>query len=209
MTPKIEDKAVERLLRRLNASHNPIYLSVTPDPTASVKDCFNIVQEKVKINGGRMIMGWQIWKGKHLIEAECHAVWEDQHEELHDITPKEYKNIQEILFVEDEKLIYEDKQIDNVRLNMTNNGLVDDLIAVCEAIFRFDNKGERAVLYDLSTVLTQEQKEHKEYLLILKEIINTILVKNGNRRILCPCNSGIKFGDCHGKDLRKRIQKNI
>lgn len=208
MTPKLEDKEVQRLLRKLDATHEPDYLNITPEVGAETKDCFIVVQNKVNNDGGRMIMGWQIWKGKYLIEAECHAVWEDEDKQLHDITPKEF-DVDKILFVEDEKLIYDNKQIDNVRINTTNNSLVDDLILVCEAIYRFDNKGERATLYDLSTVLDEAQIKHKEYLMMLKGFINTILVKNGSRKSLCPCQSGIKFVDCHGKDLKKRIQKDI
>ncbi len=155
-----------------------------------------------------MILGWQIWKGKHLVEAECHAVWEDNDEILHDLTPKEF-DVDKIIFVEDENLVYADKQIDNVRLNITKNELVDDLIQVCEAIYRFDNKGERATLYDLSGVLNDKQFKHKENLLLLKEFINIILTRNGNRKSLCPCQSGYKFKDCHGNDLKKRIQKDI
>lgn len=208
LTPKIEDKDVQRLLKKVDGTHNPVYLPVNPDAGAQIKDCFIAVQEKVKKEGGRMIMGWQIWKGKHLIEAECHAVWEDKNEELHDITPKEFP-VNEILFVEDEKLVYEEKQIDNVRLNITSNDLVDDLILVCEAIYRFDNKGERATLYDLSSVLTEEQYRHKEYLVMLKEFINAILSKNGSRKSRCSCQSRFMFRDCHGKDVRRRIQKDI
>lgn len=134
MTSQIEDKDVQRLLNRLNATHEPDYLDVTPEPGVNVRDCFVAVQEKVKQDGGRMIMGWQIWKGKHLIEAECHAVWEDEDQMLHDITPKDIP-VSRILFVEDENLIYEEKQIDNVRVNLTNNDLVDDLILVCACAY--------------------------------------------------------------------------
>lgn len=208
MTPRIEDKEVQRLLKKINATHNPDYLYVTPEVSAKAKDCFVVVQDKIKKDGGRMIMGWQIWKGKHLVEAECHAVWEDSDEELHDLTPKEIY-VDKIIFVEDENLVYEDKQIDNVRLNTTTNKLVDDLIEVWEALYRFDNKGERATLYDLSSVLNEEQLKHKKYLMMLKEFINVILTQNGSRKSLCPCQSGKRFRDCHGKDIRKRIQKDV
>jgi len=208
MTPSIEDTDVKRLLNIVDATHEPVYLKVSPEPGAQTKDCFIAVQEKAKRDGGRMIMGWQVWKGKHLIEAECHAVWEDENEELHDITPKEFP-VYKILFIEDEKLVYEDKQIDNIRLNISNNELADDLILVCKAIYRFDNKGERETLYDLSRVLNKEQLRHREYLIMLKEFINAILSKNGRRRSFCPCTSGFKFSECHGKDLKRRIQKDI
>ncbi len=208
IVPQIHDKDVRKIIKKLNASHNPAYLDVTPEPDAQVKDCFIVVQEKIKQFGGRMILGWQIWKNKYLIEAECHAVWEDNDELLNDITPKEFY-IDKILFIEDENLIYQDKQIDNIRLNITNNKLVDDLISICEALFRFDNKGERASLFDLSKILTEGEIQHKEYLLKLKDYVNFILSKNGNNNSLCPCQNINKFKDCHGKDFKKRIQKDI
>jgi hypothetical protein len=208
MTPNIIDRDIKKLLDKLNASHEPVYLNVEPDTNAELSDCFPVVQKKVQKCGGRMIMGWQIWKAKYLVEAECHAVWEDNEGDLHDITPKPY-GINRILFVEDENLVYNGKQIDNVRLNITSNSLVDDLINVCIAIHKFDNKGERAELYDLSTVLDSSQLKHKYYLLELKEIINFILQNNGNRNSFCPCQSGKKFNECHGKNLNQMILKDI
>jgi hypothetical protein len=207
-TPNLEDPQLKRLLNKVNATHEPTYLPVTLEPGVQPKDCFIAVQNKVAKDGGRMILGWQIWKSKNLIEAECHAVWEDDNEALHDITPKEFP-VDKIIFVEDEKLVYKDKQIDNIRLNITSNELVDDLIIISEAIYRFDNKGERATAYDLSGLLSGEQFRHKEYLLEVREFINIILSTGGRQKALCPCQSGTKFRDCHGKDLRKKAQKDI
>ena len=208
MTPSKIDKDVERLIKKLNATHTPIYLDIEPEKGAEIKDCFPVVQLKVKEKGGRMVMGWQIWKSKHLIEAECHAVWEDEEGELRDITPKDL-NINNILFVEDENMVYDEKQIDNIRLNITNNPLVDDLINVCKAIYNFDNKGERALHYDLTFLLTNVQKEHRHYLFEIKDMINFILSHNGNRKSLCPCNGQLHFKNCHGKDLDKKVIKDI
>ena len=106
-------------------------------------------------------MGWQIWKTKNLIEAEAHAVWKYLNEELHILTPKE-SGVSKILFVEDENLIYLDTQIDNIRWKLTNNPLEVDLIEVSNAIYRFNNLGERAELYDLSSVLNEKQLKHIE-----------------------------------------------
>ena len=82
-------------------------------------------------------------------------------------------------------------------------------LTVCKAIHRFDNKGERALLYELTDVLDERQKQHRHYLLELKEIINFILHNNGNRKSLCPCGSNIKFRVCHGKDMNSRILRDI
>lgn len=208
MTPPTINKHIEKLIKKLGATHEPDYIDVEPEPGAEVGDCFPAVQKKIASDGGKMIMGWQIWQSKNIVEAECHAVWEDPEGEIHDITPKSI-GINRILFVEDADMVYKERQVDNIRMNITNNKLVDDLIGVSQAIHRFDNKGERADLYDLSDVLTEKEIKHREYLLELKERINAILSQNGNRDSLCPCGSSSKFRDCHGKDLAKRIAKEV
>jgi hypothetical protein len=153
-------------------------------------------------------MGWQIWKTKNLIEAEAHAVWENPDGDIFDLTPKE-NGTTRILFVEDENLIYNGRQIDNVRLNISNNPLVDDLIKVGKDIYRVYNLGDRAHLYDLTDVINQRQVAHIEYLKQMRYFISALLSKNGKRKSPCPCGSRIPFKDCHGKDLTQRVDRVI
>lgn len=204
--PAINDLNLRVLLKKVNATHEPIYLEVTPEPNAKLNDCFPAVQKKIEQDGGKLILGWQIWKSDYIIEAECHAVWEAPDGELRDITPK-YESIQEIMFVEDDNIKYEGRQIDNIRLNITHNKLVDDLILVAEHIFIFENIGERANSYDLTEMLTNKQKEAWLYLKALKDLINLSIQDGRNKENRCYCNSGKLYKNCHGKDL-KEILKN-
>lgn len=208
MTPKSIDKDVEKLLDKLDATHEPIYIKVSPEVGAKINDCFIIVREKVKNSGGRMILGWQIWKTKYLIEAEFHAVWENPDADLIDLTPKE-GDIEKILFVEDENSVYEEKQVENIRLNISTNELVDDLINVCKAIHRFNNRGNRAELYegDFIASLDATQIKHITYLTEMQSIISLLLSNKGRRTSPCPCGRGIKFKECHGKNLSERVSK--
>lgn len=206
--PVVNDPYLVKLLSKLNATHEPIYLDVEAEEGAIPSDCFPTVMRKVQANGGKMILGWQIWKANYIMEAECHAVWETPDEELRDITPKA-GGIQQIMFVEDDNLKYEGKQIDNVRLNITHNKLVDDLISVAEAVFQFENKGQRANLYDLTKVLSNEQKEAWLYLKGLKDLINLSLQANRTRESMCYCNSKKIYKNCHGRDLTKTLKKLI
>ena len=208
MMVKILDKDIQKLLEKLNASHEPILLNVESETDSQIMDCLNNVKRKIERDSGKMILGWQIWKTNLLVEAEFHAVWEDKNLNLHDITPKGI-SIEKILFVEDEKLTYDGTQKDSIRINTTNNELVDDLIKVCEAIYRFDNRGERAFLYDLSSVLNEKQLKHKVNLIELREIVRCILNLNGNQNSICPCQSQKPFIDCHGKNLELIILKDI
>lgn len=205
---KIVDNKIQKLIEKLNASHAPILLDVEEEVDSKVMDCINNVKRKIERESGKMILGWQIWKTYHLVEAEFHAVWEDQDLNLHDITPKGIP-VEKILFVEDEKLQYDGRQKDSIRINITNNKLVDDLIKVCEAIYRFDNREERALIYDLSTVLNETQLQHKLKLLKIRDYIKSILNFDGNEKFLCPCQSQKSFHLCHGKDLELIIQKDI
>jgi hypothetical protein len=202
------ENPIQSIISLLNASHHPIELKVEPEPNSKPYDCVNIVKRKVESNGGKMVLGWQIWKTQYWVEAEFHAVWEDLNLELHDITPKVVP-INKILFVQDEKLTYDGTQKESIRLNFSKNEFVNDLFKVWEAIFRFDNKGERKFLYDLSSVLNQNQLEYKKYLIELKQIIEFILKSNGNRNSNCPCNSGKKFDKCHGKDFDTKVALDI
>ncbi len=65
-----KDPNVIRLLKKVG-THEPIYLIVEPEPGAQVNDCFPAVQRKVRELGGKMVMGWQVWKSPNLVEAEC------------------------------------------------------------------------------------------------------------------------------------------
>ncbi len=200
--PKLSDPFLQRLLRLVNASHEPIMVNVLPEPGAVINDCFNIVQKKILSSGGKRICGWQVLKTKFVIEAEAHAVWETPNGELLDITPKLVPSPQTI-FVEDEGLIYEGKQINNYRLNITKNSLVDDLIKVCEHIFEFENRGERANHSDLTPLLNDEQKR---YWIGLQQWRNNLILflDNGStENSLCYCNRGLPFIDCHRPELLK------
>lgn len=135
-------------------------------------------------------------------------VWEDTEEDLHDITPKQNK-ASHILFVEDANLKYGGKQIRNVRVNLTNNRLVDDWFAVRDAISDFNNRGERALLYDLTDILNYDQREHLIYLKELESMISAILYKKGTRDSLCLCKSRKKFKDCHRIGMESKVKRII
>lgn len=204
--PSLDNSYLAKLESLVDASHEAAEVRCEIEPTANVSDCFNVVAQRVNTQGGKLIFGWQVWLTNNLIEAEAHAVWENLEGELIDITPKEFP-IQHIVFLEDKNRKYEGKQIDSFRLNITTNGLVDDLITVNKAIFSFDNRGERANHHDLSALLNNEQIAHKIYMLQMKNAINMLVSTNGTRQSKCPCGSNLKFKNCHGRDLLSRLMR--
>jgi len=89
ITPTSIDSHVEKLIFKICKTSTPVYLPIKPESYAEPLYCFPAVQEKIKRDGGQMILGWQIWKGNFLVEGEFHAVWESPTKGLVDITPKQ------------------------------------------------------------------------------------------------------------------------
>ena len=178
-----------------------------PEPNSKENDCIPIVDNKVDNFGGKRILGWQIWKSGYMIEAELHAVWESPDGDLRDITPKIIP-IKQILFVEDETLVYDGRQVNNVRLNITNNKLVEDFIEACNYDFLAQNKGKLAIFHGALTADIMGEDRFRNLLAIreLKTGIDEMLRKNETRDGLCFCNSGRKFKNCHGKNIKKDYQ---
>ena len=75
---RLEDIS-QKLLDKLNASHEPIYVDVVLEEGAILHNCVSNVKRKIEKDGGKSILGWQIWQNR-LSEAEFHAVWEDLNE---------------------------------------------------------------------------------------------------------------------------------
>lgn len=197
MTPHDINDNVRALLKKMGSKETPVYIETIPEAFAQVGECFPSVIQKIELSGGSAVYGWQIWQGDFLIEAEFHAVWKSESGELFDITPKAIPSINRILFVPDSKRKYDGKQVDNVRLNITENSLVNDLIKVSEDAFALLNKGQRATLYAVSLPPIEQQKLSK-----LEELKNSILYMlelKGTRNTACFCSSNQKFKHCHGK----------
>jgi hypothetical protein len=208
-TPKESDPDVQRLLKYIDSEIELAILSIEPESFARESDCIGAVREKVKRAGGRIVYGWQIWKCDHLVEAEFHAVWETPDGELKDITPKNYPGITHILFLEDEKTIYEDKAIDNKRINISGNELVDHLFAVNKADFRLKNRGAKALLHDEEFLksLTPEELRQLEELAAFKNNLSYMLDHGATVNSPCHCGSQKKYKNCHGKNFLKRMSQ--
>lgn len=204
MTPKTNDLDVKKLINLICRNSEPIFLPVTPENYAIQNECFPTVQEKIRRDGGEMILGWQIWKGNFLIEAEFHAVWKAPDGSLSDITPKNIP-IEKILFLPDKNAKYTGNQVDNIRLNITDNPLVDDFIEVAKAIFRVTNKGELAKQHGEITLCGQNAQIYHT-LLLIKSGLYKMLLTGCTKNSICFCGRGIKYRYCHGKDIRETIK---
>lgn len=129
--PKITDKVLA-LCRRLDPSREPVYVPVRPFGSGIQQNCFFNVEYQVKKSGGRNQLGWIIWEMPNvLLEAEFHAVWEDSEGQLIDITPQP-DGEETVLFLPDTTRTYNREPVDNVRVPLRNNEIVDEFIRLHE-----------------------------------------------------------------------------
>jgi hypothetical protein len=202
--PDKNDAYVKELVKMICPDSKVINVPVLPVVGAEVSQCFPTVDKKIEQENGSRVLGWQIWKTPNIAEAEFHAVWRSPDDYLIDITPKHFE-INKILFLPDPTTEYKGCQVDSVRLNISGNKLVDDLIEIKKAEFRLLNKGERAKEH-----LVSFSGQDLKCLETLKEImagVSLMIQQNLDQRSLCFCGNSKKYRHCHGKKLTKLLKK--
>lgn len=204
LVPKELTPDIKLLISKLKIPEDVLHVPCRPEPDAPQNECFPLVEEKVRNLGGKRVLGWQIWQTTLLVEAEFHAVWVSPEGEYIDITPKSL-TFSEILFIPDPKAVYEGKQVNNVRINTTRNSLVDEYIAVHDALFRIENRGKRALRYELSLQGREANAHH--VLNAAKPMLEMMVLQGDTRKSPCLCGSGRKYKVCHGKKIGKLINE--
>ena len=125
---------MNRLLEKIGSKNVPQYVPIKVENYSTINNCFYNLIDKVSIDKGMIIYGWKIHQTKLLLEAERHAVWKSPSGELIDITPDVEYSDKTLFLEEDNGWIYEGQYSDNIRVNITDNPLVDDFILLCESI---------------------------------------------------------------------------
>jgi len=167
VTPIEINEVVKSFSDLISKENAPLYLELENEPDAAELDCTENVDRKIKRNGGKAQNGWQIVIHPFMIEAEFHTVWVDKCEKMHDITPKNDKNMDTILFLPDSSIKYENKQINNIRKSLVEDKLVDDLIDICDRYFETTNRGNLA-LENQAIILSNLSPEHAQEIMILR-----------------------------------------
>lgn len=203
-SPKEENKNTDRLLKLIGSEYIPEQVPIIPEEYSEFQNCFGNVDKKIKKDGGYVHYGWAIFQSKILCEGERHAVWESEDGELIDITPREDK-MDEIMFVSDPDFEYTGQVIDNYRINITNNKLVNDFIKVCEHLSKLYNLGERRDDYTLN-VDTRLGKMIYEYEK-LKSAIQIHIESGNNERSKCVCGGPKNYKNCHQKIILSNMPK--
>jgi hypothetical protein len=136
---------VRALCERLVPGEIPVVLDVETPPGAKPCDCVPNVERVIAAHGGGVQYGWQLWETLPgvMLEAEFHAVWVDPDGDLRDVTPKDLP-FEQSVFLRDPALLYDGRQIDNVRVALRDDPLIMDFIRAAEQFYEVTNRGELA-----------------------------------------------------------------
>ena len=203
---EVSNRHIDKLLKKMNIDIEPEIVPVIPEHYAKYSQCYNNVEEKVRRDGGSIHYGWIIHQSKILCEAERHAVWELENEDLIDITPNPTGET-EILFVSDNEYTYDGNDVDNFRMNITNNVVVDDFIQVCEARTKLYNLAERKNkdAIEMPIALANFTIAYTN----LKDAYLIFINDGGSKHSQCLCGSKKQYKNCHGMILKKMINDDI
>ena len=150
-----------------------------------------------------MVPGWQFYHTPYWLEAEFHAIWKSPTGVLIDITPSEPESKQN-LFVSDTNRTFDGTYRDNLRINTTNNPLVDGLILVEEAIFKLQDQFYEANGVRLA-VIPEKVAWKAKILSDISEILNEMVGRNQKETSPCFCGSEVPYNLHCGADLKSHL----
>ena len=208
---------IRRVGGGISPDARPVYVQVAPEPGAGVNSCFITVSEKVKVCGGKMILGWTLREEALIMSAEFHAVWESLSGDWLDVTPKGELSsggvivhpTSRILFITAPEAEYRGKRVNNIPLNISGDPLVDDYIACNQALFAITNRGERAYQRDFREIVQDmgvKENDAASHLAECCKMLRDVAGSGMTKESPCPCGSGKNFGDCHWKEVPKAIE---
>lgn len=173
----------------------PEYIQVEAQGWCLPMECFPNVERMVREHGGQQVNGWAIWQWANiLVEAEAHSVWRSPEGELVDVTPHD-NGEREILFLHDASMVYAEKSIGNVRLPITGSPLAAELVDLgnrMDAVMCSYKPGTEIPLMELQRRLLPLNEQREAVLGILNQKVG--------RNDPCPCQSGLKYKKCCGRD---------
>jgi hypothetical protein len=200
-TPARIDASVRRLIQFVAPGARARYLEVRPESGATVNGCFSNVRAKRARDGGRMLCGWQLWEWPRvLVEAEFHAVWLSPHGEMVEITPKP-NGERSVLFVPDERRGYEGRMVDNVRMALHEDQLIEHFIRVSGAIVQVMVRSGRATGHGHVWVPSEQIAPLRQAQRFLGRSIHSGLREHDP----CLCGSGSRYRRCHGHEVERAL----
>ena len=166
----------------------PFYIPVEAAGWGLMNECFPNVRRMIQEHGGQPVNGWAVWQWANIsVTLEAHAIWESPEEKIVDITPHDCGE-REILFLRDDRVVYAGKPIGSIRQPLTGSPLVAELIGLLN---------ERDRIMCASVDRTYDVPKEM-YLRIMQ--IQEMLHREVGRNDPCPCQSGLKYKKCCGRE---------
>lgn len=154
----------------------PIWVPVVQEPNAPLDECFNVVDRRIKRDGGSRENGWLLgeWP-KIMIEAVFHAVWINPEGQRVDISPKKLGE-KRSMFVPDPAMVFDKKnRIDNRREPLRDHKLVKEYIALAINAIRLMGPG--IGIYKPSKEMVANDIRRAEVELALREMTSRALIE--------------------------------
>lgn len=202
--PRIESRLTRALLERIGSAFQAEYLETQAWSGGRPNESLEAVEGRVAVEGGCAVPGWALWKGELLIEAEYHWVWMDGSGRKIDVAQREL-DFDRILFVPDDRSYGSGLQVNNIRLNLGANQVVDYLIEAYDCVFLLENAGERSL--EAKLVLEGMEAVLHKYFTMLKGKLELFAYSGGGIGSPCFCGSRKPFHSCHQDDICKAIAK--
>jgi SEC-C motif len=215
--PTTDSDAVQKLRVALATDGMASRVRVIPDPDAKESYCYQNVQSKVELEGGRMQLGWAVWQHSNLfIEAEPHAVFDTgSGRPWIDPTPNSFPDgtpCGEILFIPNDGASYNFENTvipDNIRVPLVDDPRVSEALRLSSEKITLLNQvpkewvsGELIYHYPPALWLEVQQVGARIGMLLAAASSRSQLSKSPKkigRNSSCPCNSGKKYKRCCGK----------
>lgn len=142
-------------------------------------DCFTNVDKATQKGGGNIVYGWQIWETLPgvMMEAEFHAAWKDASGVMHDVTPHMFDGIEHILFLPDPNRTYSGKQVDNLRIALVKDKMVEQFIKNAKHRFKALNAGDLAYRHGAIAATPEMQQIDRKFQQLESQIKQKYFIK--------------------------------
>jgi hypothetical protein len=208
-----ESKHLALIEQFVNSEFETVSVPIQRFPFSKERDCYENVDKAIALHGGQKQYGWAVIENELFIEAIHHAVWENQEEELVDVTKWNIPG-RRILFIPDDRIEYDGRIVESILMNITGNVIVEDFINVSHMMTLIESNGARKVEGVIRLENDLKVLYEKYHMLGMH-----LLHYSGNNSplsIKCFCGSGKGYGDCHrielyqmGREDKERLKMNL
>lgn len=189
----------QMLAEHIDSEYEMLYIPIIPFRDSKPTYCYMNVNNKIKVSKGTVQYGWLVTQTTFTVEAIHHAVWQDSKGNLIDVTPSPLP-LENTLFIPDDRIKYDGRIIDSIKINITSNEVVNDFIAI--------DSIKNAVQANTPQFIEGSRKMKSPYWFKYKTLgleVTKFLLEGNDQDNLCYCNSGSNYRHCHGQIIKNSL----